>query len=208
MLPCRVLNQSTARTEATLLARHLAIPPRSCHNPKSPILFFQSLTHSSQFAKRAISSIFYTLRTLCQKRRGVPVDCAVNFSPTNESHLTPIESVSLTNLSSKPFGVLLFQKVAPVIPFESYCFANGGEGGGSGNSPSPAERNVKRQGVRTTGQTSTLPTRPLGQRLLFRSTGITHLSTFPHLTSARPLPGGKVWLLTLQRFLPAGGCKR
>jgi hypothetical protein len=123
-----VTNRFNAQTAPTLRPDRPAPVPCSRRNAKKASLYFQSLVHSSQFTIPDIPSIFYTLRTLCQKHPGVPMDCAANFSPTNDSRLTPIESVSLTILSCKPFGVLLFQKVAPVIPLESYCFANGGEG--------------------------------------------------------------------------------
>jgi hypothetical protein len=122
-----VINRRNAQTAPTLRPDRSAPAPRSRQNAKKASLYFQSLAHSPQFTIPDIPSIFYTLRTLCQKHPGVPVDSPTNFSPTNESHLTPIESVSFTILACKPFGVLLFQNAAPVIPFESYCFANGGE---------------------------------------------------------------------------------
>ena len=119
MLPCRVIVQFTP---PTFRARHSALS-RSCNTAKDTILSFQSLTHSSQFTNRSIPSIFFALRTLCQKHRGVG-----STSPTEffANRLTPTGSISFTDVPSNSFRILLFQTMYPPTPLESNCFTNAG----------------------------------------------------------------------------------
>src|SRR5277367_170454 len=86
MLPCRVLSPSTAPTASTFGSSHHLPQLDVCHlalmarrSAQNASLCFQSLTHSSQFTMRPISSVLLTLRTLCEKHPGVGVSLANQF---------------------------------------------------------------------------------------------------------------------------------
>jgi len=133
MLYFGVLNQSTPPIASTFLSCHhppkLDAPNRSLSfapQRKTGLLYFQSFTHSSQFVKSNIPSIFLSLRTLCQKHPGVGSPLVHNFPAQLDLSLNPIESIRFTNLPSNlpsnPFRILLFQNMYPLTPLPSISF--------------------------------------------------------------------------------------
>jgi hypothetical protein len=128
-----MLSQSTRPIASNFLSRHHLPRPDARHESlqratkyKTRPIYFQSLTHSSRFTNRAISSIFLALRTLCQKHPGVPLALLTKFSRVS---LTLIESICLGPAHSNPFRILLFKNTHAVTPLKTYSFTKQGGGG-------------------------------------------------------------------------------
>src|SRR5271154_4106760 len=87
---------------------------------KTRSLYFQSLTHSSQFQKRDIPSISLPLCTLCQKHPGVVLAPTTKFSDFGDYvHLNPLESALPQNQishSANPIESTPFFQIAQFRP--------------------------------------------------------------------------------------------
>jgi len=107
VLPCRVLVRSPLSLKPATLRRYTVPLVRTSNLTQTPSLYFQSLTHSSQFAKRDILSIFLGLRTLCEKHPGVGW---AGVCKSSASPLTLVAPMSYVNLSPNSFRILLFRR--------------------------------------------------------------------------------------------------
>src|SRR5271168_5410889 len=113
MLYYRVLNHSIPPIASASLAGRSSSAFDACDQSstratqrKPRPLYFQSLTHSSQFTNRHISRIFLALRALRQDTLGVG---SLATPQNSAAPLTPIKSVFFDKAPCKPFRILLFQ---------------------------------------------------------------------------------------------------
>jgi|SRR5271154_385373 len=142
MLPCRVFNQSIAPTASIFLPGHHLLRSGVRNQSQNPLLSFQSLTHSSQFTKHDIRSIFLALRTLCQKHLGTGSASPAKFS---QIALTPTESISFLYVPSNLFRIYLFTNMHLPSSLESISFTKLRGGVGAkllhyNQTPTPQER--------------------------------------------------------------------
>jgi len=107
MLSYRVKNQSPLPIKPATLRRCSVPLVRTSSRTQTPSLYFQSLTHSSQFARRDILSIFLGLRTLCEKHPRVASALPIKSSALPLTLVVPMCSAKITPNS---FRILLFRR--------------------------------------------------------------------------------------------------